>query len=77
MARFNAVFRSIASDNGSEFTLLPQMLPETPVCYAHPYSAYEHGLNEKQNSLLGTVKSYVQNSQRQRRDTPDRIHTAS
>jgi len=37
--RFSQVFRSITSDNGSEFASLP-------------YSAYERGLNEKQNSLI-------------------------
>ena len=36
--RFNQVFRSITS--------------EIPIYYAHPYSAYERGLNEKQNSLI-------------------------
>ena len=50
--RFQSVFRSITSDNGSEFTSLPQLLPSTPIYYAHPYSAYERGLNEKQNSLI-------------------------
>lgn len=50
--RFNAVFRSITSDNGSEFASLPQILPDTAIYYAHPYSAYERGLNEKQNSLI-------------------------
>lgn len=49
---FNAVFRSITSDNGSEFASLPQILPDTPIYYAHPYSSYERGLNEKQNSLI-------------------------
>lgn len=51
-ARFSSVFRSITSDNGSEFASLSQALPETQIYYAHPYSAYERGLNEKQNSLL-------------------------
>lgn len=50
--RFNAVFRSITSDNGSEFASLPLLLPDTAIYYAHPYSAYERGLNEKQNSLI-------------------------
>ena len=49
---FDSVFRSITSDNGSEFASLPQLLPGLPVYYAHPYSAYERGLNEKQNSLI-------------------------
>ena len=50
--RFNCIFRSITSDNGSEFAALPEQLPETPIYYAHPYSSYERGLNEKQNSLI-------------------------
>ena len=50
--RFSQVFRSITSDNGSEFASLPQLLPTIPIYYAHPYSAYERGPNEKQNSLI-------------------------
>ncbi len=50
--RFNAAFRSITCDNGSEFAALPQLLPDTDIYYAHPYSSYERGLNEKQNSLV-------------------------
>ena len=50
--RFNTVFRSITCDNGSEFATLPLILPDTAIYYAHPYSAYERGLNEKQNSLI-------------------------
>lgn len=49
---FSTVFRSITSDNGSEFASLPEALPETDIYYAHPYSAFERGLNEKQNSLV-------------------------
>lgn len=50
--RFPKIFRSVTSDNGSEFARLPQLLPETTVYYAHPYSAFERGTNEKQNSLI-------------------------
>ena len=50
--RFSQVFRSITSDNGSEFASLPQLLSTIPIYYAHLYSAYERGLNEKQNSLI-------------------------
>lgn len=50
--RFSSVFRSITSGNGSEFSSLPQTLPEASIYYVPPYSAYERGLNEKQNSLL-------------------------
>ena len=50
--RFASVFRPITSDNGSEFAALSEQLPETTIYYAHPYSSYERGLNEKQNSLI-------------------------
>ena len=47
------VFKSITSDNGSEFVDLGRCLPKsTKVYYAHPYSSYERGTNEKQNSLV-------------------------
>ena len=50
--QFPQIFRFITSDNGSEFASLPKQLPDTPIYYAHPYSAYERGTNEKQNSLV-------------------------
>lgn len=50
--RFSSVFRSITSDNGSKFARLPKLCPDVPIYYAHPYAAYERGLNEKQNSLI-------------------------
>lgn len=50
--RFEDAFCSITSDNGSEFSSLPQVLPNTPIYYAHPYSSFERGLNEKRNSLI-------------------------
>ena len=50
---FETVFKSITSDNGSEFVDLGRYLPKsTKVYYAHPYSSYERGTNEKQNSLV-------------------------
>ena len=51
-SRFPQIFRSITSDNGSEFSELPKVFGEIPVYYTHPYSAYERGTNEKQNSLV-------------------------
>ena len=51
--RFEAVFKSVTSDNGSEFVDLGRYLPKsTKVYYALPYSSYERGTNEKQNSLV-------------------------
>lgn len=49
---FSRLFRSITSDNGSEFARLTEQLPETAIYYTHPYSAWERGTNEKQNSLI-------------------------
>lgn len=47
------VFKSVTSDNGSEFVDLGRYLPKsTKVYYAHPYSSYERGTSEKQNSLV-------------------------
>jgi len=47
-----AIFKSITSDNGSEFSKLTETLPLTDIYYAHPYSSGERGTNEKQNSLV-------------------------
>ena len=50
---FENVFKSVTSDNGSEFVDLGRYLPKsTKVYYAHPYSSFERGTNEKQNSLV-------------------------
>ncbi len=50
---FESVFKSVTSDNGSEFVDLGRYLPKsTKVYYAHPYSSFERGTNEKQNSLV-------------------------
>ena len=46
------IFKSITSDNGSEFARLSETLPSTDTYYAHPYSSGERGTNEKQNSLI-------------------------
>ncbi|MEE0859213.1 MAG: IS30 family transposase, partial [Acutalibacteraceae bacterium] len=46
------IFKSITSDNGSEFATLSEIVPFADVYYAHPYSSFERRTNEKQNSLL-------------------------
>lgn len=46
------IFKSITSDNGPEFVLLNKISNYTKIYYAHPYSSYERGTNEKQNSLI-------------------------
>jgi transposase, IS30 family len=50
--RFSSIFKTMTSDNGSEFAELSSLLPDTKVYYAHPYSSFERGTNEKQNSLV-------------------------
>ena len=46
------VFHTITCDNGSEFASLSKLFTDTKIYYAHPYSAWERGTNEKQNSLI-------------------------
>lgn len=46
------IFKSITSDNGSEFAKLTEDFSDITVYYAHPYSSFERGTNEKQNSLV-------------------------
>lgn len=48
----NRLFKSVTSDNGSEFASLPKQLPDIDVYYSHPYSSWERGTNENQNSLV-------------------------
>ena len=52
--KFSAVFKTITTDNGSEFSRLSELEQEseTKVYYAHPYSSYEKGSNERHNGLL-------------------------
>ena len=37
---------------GVNFHTLPELFTDTKIYYAHPYSAWERGTNEKQNSLI-------------------------
>jgi len=52
---FNAVFKSITADNGSEF-LDSESIKKAAKCsevyYAHPYSSWERGSNENGNRIL-------------------------
>ena len=56
MAQFgdkaDKVFKSITVYNGSEFATLSDAVPFANVYFAHPYSSFERGTNEKQNSLI-------------------------
>lgn len=51
---FANIFRSITADNGSEFAELNVLLSRTgcKVYFAHPYSSWERGTNERHNGLI-------------------------
>ncbi|RAK03907.1 IS30 family transposase [Halanaerobium saccharolyticum] len=51
---FSTVFKSITSDNGSEFSELASIeeVVDTKVYYTHPYSSWERGTNERHNGLI-------------------------
>ena len=49
---FHLVFKTVTSDNGSEFSGLTEALAGVGVYFAHPYSSGERGTNEKQNSIV-------------------------
>jgi IS30 family transposase len=50
---FPKLFKSITADNGSEFAGLSQALQGlSDVYFAHPYSSWERGTNEKHNGIL-------------------------
>lgn len=51
---FHKVFKSITSDNGSEFADLSHSVKEvgTTVYFTHPYCSSERGTNERHNGLI-------------------------
>lgn len=50
---FTHIFKTITSDNGSEFANLAACLKNvTDVYFARPYASYERGCNEMHNGLL-------------------------
>lgn len=52
--RFSLIFKTITTDNGSEFSLLSSLeqISDTKVFFAHPYSSFEKGANERHNGIL-------------------------
>jgi len=52
--RFPQVFRSITADNGAEFSDLAALGESwnNNVYFAHPYSSWERGTNERHNGLI-------------------------
>lgn len=75
--RFRAIFKSITSDNGTEFAAAEELerscvnkrLPRTKVYFCHPYSSWERGTNENTNGMIrrrfpkGTNFAAVTNAQ--------------
>lgn len=51
-SKAKSIFKSITADNGSEFANLRNVSKHIHIYYAHPYSSFERGTNEKQNSLV-------------------------
>lgn len=53
-SKFSDVFKAITTDNGSEFADLSKLeeASATLVYYAHPYSSWEKGSNERHNRLV-------------------------
>ena len=51
---FSTVFKTITSDNGSEFANLLNLENETDtvIYFTHPYSSFEKGTNERHNGLI-------------------------
>lgn len=49
---FSTVFKSITSDNGSEFSELSTLEPLTTIYFTHPYTSSERGTNERHNGLI-------------------------
>lgn len=51
--KFSQVFRSITTDNGTEFAAFSAFESDgTSIYFAHPYSAWERPVNERTNRLL-------------------------
>src|SRR5690625_7990625 len=47
------IFKTITSDNGSEFAGIYELLTGiTDVFFAHPYASHEQGTKEKQHKLI-------------------------
>lgn len=53
-SKFSEVFKTITTDNGSEFAELSRLeaVSDTLVYYAHPYSSWKKGSNERHNRLV-------------------------
>jgi len=46
------IFKTVTSDNGSEFANLAELSEETDVYFCHPYASYERGTSENQHKII-------------------------
>lgn len=46
------IFKSITSDNGSEFASLAELIDHLKIYFCHPYSSFERGTSENQHRLI-------------------------
>lgn len=51
-SKIKEVFKSITSDNGSEFSGLSDLESLVSIYFCHPYSSFERGSNERHNGIL-------------------------
>ncbi len=53
LSNFSHLFKTITLDNDSEFSRFTELENENlKIYYAHPYSAYERGINENYNRII-------------------------
>nr|WP_328590788.1 IS30 family transposase [Ruoffia tabacinasalis] len=51
--QFKTIFKSITSDNGSEFTELHEALSDAlDIYFTHPYASWERGTSENQHKFI-------------------------
>ena len=46
------IFKSITSDNGSEFSSLSELAEYVDIYFCHPYTSWERGTSECQHKLI-------------------------
>lgn len=46
------IFKTVTSDNGSEFANLSKLTDKTEVYFCHPYASYERGTSENQHKII-------------------------
>ncbi|TDT46075.1 hypothetical protein EDD71_13713, partial [Fonticella tunisiensis] len=62
--KIHQIFKTITADNGKEFSDLETVVKEwgTEVYFAHPYSSWERGTNERQMVLYAALFLKVKKS---------------